>query len=191
MRAVAAALGAAPMALHNHFATKEALVDALLNRVLLRFEPPAPTDDWATISRCCARPPAAAGSRTRGDPALFRSPNPGLGAVRIGELAGDPGPRRLAGAGGRDVRRHPVAQLRLVARSRPRATRTPALGRARRPDAVGAAGRRVPADRAAVAAEMGAYGSDDHYESCPPELVTGPRATAAAPGSGQKSGGYR
>src|SRR5690349_16622223 len=46
MRAVAAELGAVPMALYNHFATKEQLVAALLDRVLLRFTPPPPTDDW-------------------------------------------------------------------------------------------------------------------------------------------------
>ena len=34
MRAVAARLGAAPMALYNHFATKDELVEALLDRVL-------------------------------------------------------------------------------------------------------------------------------------------------------------
>src|SRR5687768_8241466 len=47
MRAVAAKLGAVPMALYNHFATKDQLVDALLDRVLSRFEPEPETDDWA------------------------------------------------------------------------------------------------------------------------------------------------
>ena len=46
MRAVATRLEAVPMAIYNHFATKEQLVDALLDRVLSRFEPPPPTDDW-------------------------------------------------------------------------------------------------------------------------------------------------
>src|SRR5215212_6871856 len=46
MRAVAGRLGAVPMALYNHFATKEQLVDALLDRVLSRFEPLPPTEDW-------------------------------------------------------------------------------------------------------------------------------------------------
>src|SRR3954464_12063524 len=46
MRAVAARLGAVPMALYNHFATKEQLVDALLDRVLGRFAPPPPSEDW-------------------------------------------------------------------------------------------------------------------------------------------------
>src|SRR5215207_9303725 len=46
MRAVAARLGAVPMALYNHFATKDQLVDALLDRVLSRFEPEPATEDW-------------------------------------------------------------------------------------------------------------------------------------------------
>src|SRR5215208_5113734 len=54
-RAVAARLGAVPMALYNHFATKEQLVDALLDRVLSRFEPDPATDDWVEDLRGFAR----------------------------------------------------------------------------------------------------------------------------------------
>src|SRR5215217_7143657 len=88
MRAVAARLGAAPMALYNHLPTRDALVDGLLDRVLHRFEPEPPTDDWAEDLRRFARghrrllaahPWAVA--------PLFSQPNPGLGAVRIGEHA--------------------------------------------------------------------------------------------------------
>ena len=57
VRAVAARLGAAPMALYNHFATKEQLVDALLDRVLGRFAP-APA----------RRPPAPAVSGSSSEP---------------------------------------------------------------------------------------------------------------------------
>src|SRR5215208_288757 len=55
MRAVATRLGAAPMALYNHFATKEALVDALLDRVLNRFEPDPRTEDWRADVAAFAR----------------------------------------------------------------------------------------------------------------------------------------
>ena len=55
MRAVAARLGAVPMALYNHFATKDRLVDALLDRVLGRFEPEPATEDWAEDLRRFAR----------------------------------------------------------------------------------------------------------------------------------------
>ena len=44
----------------------------------------------------------------------------------------------------------------------------------------------LPADEypliVAVAAEMGAYGSDEHYEFVLAQLVAGLRATAAGPG---------
>ena len=55
MRAVAARLDAVPMALYNHFATKDELVDALLDRVLTRFEPAPPTGDWIEDLRVSAR----------------------------------------------------------------------------------------------------------------------------------------
>ena len=55
MRAVAARLDAVPMALYNHFATKDELVDALLDRVLTRFEPAPPTGDWIEDLRVFAR----------------------------------------------------------------------------------------------------------------------------------------
>src|SRR5262249_27059804 len=48
MRAVAARLGATPMALYNHFATKVELVNALLDRVLSRF---VPADDLKGFAR--------------------------------------------------------------------------------------------------------------------------------------------
>jgi AcrR family transcriptional regulator len=88
MRAVAAELQAAPMALYRHFETKEDLLTALLDRVLGRFEPDPPNDDWSEDLRRFARahrqlldrhPWALA--------ALFTHPNPGPNAVRIGEVA--------------------------------------------------------------------------------------------------------
>lgn len=46
IRAVATELGSSPMALYRYFATKDELVDALLNRVLGRFEQATRTGDW-------------------------------------------------------------------------------------------------------------------------------------------------
>ena len=43
MREVAARVGAAPMSLYRYYATKDELVDALLDRVLGRLVAPAPT----------------------------------------------------------------------------------------------------------------------------------------------------
>ncbi|WP_426560916.1 TetR/AcrR family transcriptional regulator [Angustibacter sp. McL0619] len=87
IRAVAAELGASTMALYRHFPTKDVLVDALLDRVLARFAPPAGTDDWLHDLTGCAvahrdllvRHPWAVVP-------LISHPTPGLGAVRVGEV---------------------------------------------------------------------------------------------------------
>src|SRR5687768_15581146 len=55
LRAVAARLDAAPMALYRHFTTKEELVNALLDRILGRFAPEPPTGDWIEDLRRFAR----------------------------------------------------------------------------------------------------------------------------------------
>ncbi len=88
MRALAADLGSAPMALYRHFPTKEALLNALLDRVLGRFEPPAVSDDW----RADLRAFTLAHRRVLSDhpwavTELFDHPNPGPNAGRIGEVA--------------------------------------------------------------------------------------------------------
>ena len=167
MRAVAARLGAAPMALYNHFATRDALVDALLDRVLHRFAPAPPTDDWREDLRAFAR---AHRRLLSGHPwavaPLFSQPNPGLGAVRIGEHAlgilERGGYRR---ARGRRVQRGDRAQLRLVVVHR-RAELDPGGGGARgRRHARAAPGALFPRT-VAVAEEMGGYGGDEDYEPC-------------------------
>lgn len=88
VRAVAAELEAAPMSLYRYFATKEALVDALLDRVLGRFDPGPETDDWradlATFVRAHAR---LLGEHPWAVAVLFSHPAPGLNAVGIGETA--------------------------------------------------------------------------------------------------------
>jgi AcrR family transcriptional regulator len=81
MRAVAARLGAAPMALYNHFPNKEQLVDALLDRVLHRLEPAPPTDDWVADLGVLAR---AHRRLLEAHPWAAR-PSHGPGAVRIEE----------------------------------------------------------------------------------------------------------
>jgi AcrR family transcriptional regulator len=165
VRAVAARLGAAPMALYNHFADKDELVDALLDRVLGRFEPPAPGGDWRDDLKAFARahrkvltdhPWAVA--------PLFSRPAPGMSAVRVGEHA-------LA-----IIRRGDVTNDEAVAIfsgvialnygwSSFTAARQldPAAG-----EQVAAAMAQLPREAfphtAAVAAEMVGYGSDEHYE---------------------------
>ena len=88
VRAVAAELQAAPMSLYRHFATKEGLVNALLDRVLGRFEPEPTTGDWCEDLRRFARAHRQLLDRHPWALApLFSHPNPGLNATRIGEVA--------------------------------------------------------------------------------------------------------
>ena len=88
VRAVTSSIQASPMAFYRHFTTKDALVDALLDRVLGRFQAPPLTDEWVADLR------AFAGNHRRilqehpwAITTLFTHPNPGLNAARIGEEA--------------------------------------------------------------------------------------------------------
>jgi AcrR family transcriptional regulator len=83
MRAVAARLEAVPMALYNHFATKEQLVAALLDRVLGRFEPPPESQDWLEDLRRFARAHRRLlSSHAWAVAPIFSNPSPGLSSVR-------------------------------------------------------------------------------------------------------------
>lgn len=88
IRAVATALQSSPMALYRYFATKEELVDSLLNRVLGRFEEPAQTASWVDDLRAFARNHRDLLSQHPWAIApLMASPNPGPNALPIGEAA--------------------------------------------------------------------------------------------------------
>ncbi len=88
IRAVATALQSSPMALYRYFATKEELVDGLLNRVLGRFEEPAQTNSWVDDLRAFARNHRELLSQHPWAIApLMASPNPGPNALPIGEAA--------------------------------------------------------------------------------------------------------
>jgi AcrR family transcriptional regulator len=182
MRAVAARLGSVPMALYNHFATKEQLVDALLDRVLNRFEPAPATDEWIEDLRRFARthrrllvahPWAVA--------PLFSQPNPGLGAVRIGEHAlgilrrgGLPNDRAVAVFSGIIALNYGWSSFTTARDLDPDgpghdvAAMLAALPRADYPLTVDLAG------------ELGAYGSDPHYAFVLDQFLNGLRATADA-----------
>ena len=166
MRAVAGRLGAVPMALYNHFATKDQLVDALLDRVLSRFEPEPPTDDWSEDLRRFARAHRRLLTAHAWAVApLFSRPNPGLSSVRIGELALDILHR--GGLAGADA---VAAFSGIIALNYGWSSFTTA--RDLDPEGpshdVGATLAALPADRypltVAIAGEMGAYGSDGHYD---------------------------
>jgi AcrR family transcriptional regulator len=182
MRAVAARLGAVPMALYNHFATKEQLVDALLDRILGRFEPDPATDDWAEDLRRLARahrrllvshPWAVA--------PLFTRPNPGMSSVRIGELA-----LGILRRGGFSDARAVAAFSGIIALNYGWSSFTTA--RDLDPDGpghdVGAMLAKLPPTEypltVDLAEEIGAYGSDHHYDFVLDQLLSGLRARADA-----------
>jgi AcrR family transcriptional regulator len=182
MRAVAARLHAVPMALYNHFATKDQLVDALLDRVLSRFEPEPATDDWAEDLRRFAR---AHRSLLVGHPwavaPLFTQPNPGMSSVRIGELA-----LAILRRGGFSNARAVAAFSGIIALNYGWSSFT--TTRDLDPDSpghdVGAMLAQLPRTEypltVDVAGEMGAYGSDHHYDFVLDQLLSGLRATADA-----------
>jgi AcrR family transcriptional regulator len=181
MRAVAGRLEAAPMALYNHVATRDALVDGLLDRVLHRFVPEPPTDDWAGDLRRFAR----AHRRLLSDhpwavAPLFSQPNPGLGAVMIGEHA-----LGILARGGYQGGRAVAAFSGLIALNYGWSSFTAA----RDLDVRGATTEvegildQLPAElfprTVSVAGEMGAYGSDHHYDFVLDQFLSGLRLTAA------------
>jgi len=166
MRAVAARLEAVPMALYNHFATKEQLVAALLDRVLGRFEAPPQTDDWVEDLRAFAR----AHRRLLAEHAwavapIFTNPSPGLSSVRIGELA-----MQILTRGGLSNRAAVAAFSGLIAINYGWASFTAArdLDPGGPSQDVEAMRRRLPGDSfpltVATAADWGRYGSDEDYE---------------------------
>jgi AcrR family transcriptional regulator len=162
MRAVAAELKAAPMALYRHFATKEELVSALLDRVLGRFEPAPPTPDWREDLRRFARTHRRLLEK---HPwaliPLFTTPNPGLNATRIGEHAleilkrgGLNDAQAVAGFSG-------VIALNYGWTAFASARDISAAGVE---EALGALSAEQFPLTAAVSGEMADYGSEHHYE---------------------------
>jgi len=175
VRAVAAELGAAPMALYNHFATKDALVDALLDRVLGRFDAEPTGEDWRedllrfarAHRRLLVRHPWAVAP-------LFSRPNPGLSAVRIGERA-----LEIVRRGGLSDARAVAAFSGIIALNYGWSSFTSArdLDPGGPAHDVGAMLAALPPaaypHTVGVAAEMGGYGSDEHYEFVLGRLVSG------------------
>jgi AcrR family transcriptional regulator len=184
IRAVATALGSSPMALYRYFATKGELVDALLDRVLGRFDPPPPTDDWLRDLRGFAE----AHRRLIAEhpwsvTVLFSHPSPGINAVVIGETA--LGVLRRGGITGEPA---------VVAFSAILALNYGWSGFALARDAAVPDDRRAPSLEEGllalppemfpltigVAHAMAVYGSDAHYASALDQLLTGIASTTAA-----------
>lgn len=177
VRAVTARLEASPMAFYRHFATKDALVDALLDRVLGRFRPPPVTDDWvADLEAFAVNHRRLLTDHPWAINALFASPNPGLNAARIGEEA-----LRILDRGGIRGERAVVTFSAVIAFN----YGWSGFGSQRQPageddddrPAVEALLRSLPTDTfpltVSVAAEMSDYGSDAHYRTALGQLLAG------------------
>jgi AcrR family transcriptional regulator len=88
LRAVGDELAASAMSLYRYFPTKEALIMALLDQVLGRFEPPTPTDDWAAdLEQFALAHREVLVNHAWAVTSLFTHPEPGPNAMRIGEFA--------------------------------------------------------------------------------------------------------
>jgi AcrR family transcriptional regulator len=184
IRAVASELQASTMALYRYFATKDDLVDSLLDRVLGRFESTPSTDDWLDDLRRFAREhrrillrhPWAITS-------LFTHPSPGMNAVRIGEealrvlhrggISGEHAVATFSGILSLNYGWSAFTAAREGLRTRGE-DQQPTLR-----DALSA----LPPDEyprtVEVADSMGNYGSDIHYELALHQLLVGIKAAAA------------
>ena len=153
-----------------------------LDRVLSRFRPEPATDDWVAdlggFARAhrrllTAHPWAVA--------PLFTQPNPGMSAIRIGELA-----LAILRRGGLSNARAVAAFSGIIALNYGWSSFTAA--RDLDPDGpshdVGAALAGLPRSEfpltVAVAGEMGAYGSDEHYDFVLAQLLAGLRSATAS-----------
>jgi AcrR family transcriptional regulator len=88
MRAVAQRMGASPMSLYRYFATKDELIDAMLDRVLGRIQLPAPSGDWvADLGRFAMAHRQVLRDHPWAIVPLFTHSNPGINGSVIGESA--------------------------------------------------------------------------------------------------------
>lgn len=177
VRAVASALSASPMSLYRYFDTKDELVEALLDRVLGRYVPVAPTARWADDLVSFGR----AHRRVLVDhpwavTAFFNHASPGVNATRIGEDA-----LAILARGGVTGAAAVAAFSSVVALNYGWC----GFALARREDcgALEASLAGLPTDQfpltVSVAQAMADCGSDDHYEAALGSLVRGIAATLA------------
>lgn len=183
MRAVATHMGASPMALYRYFATKDDLVDAMLDRVLGRIEFSAPTEDWqADLTAFATAHRAVLADYPWAIVPLFTHSNPGVNATVIGETALQI-LQRGGVTGGESVATFcGILALNYgwfafsTARDATRATVDPEA-------ALAAALSMLPPDRFPLtlsgADEMSNYGSDFQYNFVLRQLITGVGAVAA------------
>ena len=177
MRAVASEMGASPMALYRYFATKDDLVDAMLDRVLGRIHLEAPTDDWvADLTGFAVAHRAVLAGHAWAIIPLFTHSNPGVNATVIGEVAFEILSR--AGITGADAVATFSGLLALNYGWFAFTTARDATRDAVDPEAMLAASLDgIPADRfpltIANAGELSNYGSDAHYAIALRQVIEG------------------
>ena len=179
MRAVAAESGAAPMALYRHFPSKDDLVDAMLDRVLGRFELGPPSDDWADdLGAFALAHRRILDAHPWALQALFTHPSPGINATRIGEIAlaiidrgGFSGDQAVAIFSGLLALNYGWVSFTAERQGEDDAAAGLAAALAALPPSV------FPRTLA-VAPDMAAYGSEQHYEFVLSYSLAGIRASA-------------
>ena len=100
MRRLAEELGVVPMALYKHIASKEELLDGMVDIVVAEIDPPVSSTDWKravrqrilSARRSLQRHPWASGvieTRTTPSPAMLAYINSMIGVFRAGGLSAD------------------------------------------------------------------------------------------------------
>jgi AcrR family transcriptional regulator len=173
IRAVAAELESAPMALYRYFSTKDELVDALLDRVLGRMEPPSESGSWIEDLGVFARNHRDLLDRHQwAVSGLFAHPAPGPNALPIGEWA-----LRILERGGITGDAAVAAFSGIIALNYGWSSfvvaRTAGAGESLAEDLAEPAVAQAFPLTAAVAGPMGRYGSADHYELVLGQLLKG------------------
>ncbi len=181
LRAIAASIGAAPMSLYAHIATKEELLDAIADRVLADFDAVADreTEDWVEdVTARALRHLAVLRAHPWAVPVLLARPHPGPAAARSGEAY-----LRLLGRS-LEAATAAIAFTALLALIYGTAAFLTAESRATPAQTRGQVVARIPGgpelehtNRAS--AELAEYGSEVHFRRAVRALLTGFRDPSA------------
>ena len=176
MRAVASELSSSPMALYRYFATKDDLVDAMLDRVFAQLAAPTPSGDWAVDLKAFAR---AHRRLLDNHPwaiiPIFSHPNPGANSIRTGEVAlgilaggGITGEDAVAAFSGILAINYGWAAFSIA---------RPTVAEKDTADALAVSLATLPVDEfphtVSVAASLGSYDTEERYESVLERFVVG------------------
>jgi AcrR family transcriptional regulator len=184
IRAVATQLESSPMALYRYFSTKDDMVDALLDRVLGRMEPPSESASWIQDLGVFAHNHRDMLNRHQwAVTALFAHPSPGPNALPIGEWA-----LRILDRGGITDDAAVATFSGIIALNYGWASfvvaRTGGAGESLAEDLVNPGVAQAFPLTASVAKPMSRYGSAQHYELVLDQLLAGISSGQIGPGSG-------